>query len=623
MVVRSTCMSVLRATLACGLLLSVGCQGEVVEGDDVESELVEGVTSELSSSLAAVEDAYVRGGSYYADRNYGRNSALSVSRGTSERVSLLKFNVPASASAVSSAVLRVYASTAVSGGSVQAFAVDSGWSETSVTYRTAPKLAGTALATRAVAQGWQTLDVTSYVRANLGKTVAFALKADTALSATASFASRESSTNKPALLITSADSCTPRSCGTSCGAIDDGCGGQLACTPCATTPTPTPSNKMVVGANFWRHTWGNGTSDYFKSGLNWSTTTDPWVPQLISDLAYAKVLRFMDWGPTNGSRAVRWADRVPKTGNQYGYSVQLSRADGSAESGEGVAYEWQIDLANRTGADLWINVPHAADDDFVSNLARLIQTQLTGSKKVYVEFSNELWNGGFYQNKWCAEKAALSGLPNTVSYKGKNVSLEPWLSYCTFRALQVFAKFDEVFGKDSPRLVKVLAGQLGYGNWPDFVNTWGDIHPIVNQHMAAIHSAAHNPQGVKVSAYAMAPYWDGSTVAEMRSSLNGLEESMREARRALDLEGTGIPLVCYEAGQDGSNQVRNAQDPAIYQLTLDAYNRFKPLVNGPFMAYTHVGWDGNYAWGLKKSTSASLAESHKFRATLDWVSANK
>src|SRR5262245_61776688 len=125
MVVRSTWMSLLRSTVVCGLLLSAGCEGEVVAGDDdMESELVEGVTSELSSSVTVVEDAYVRGGSSYADRNYGRSSALSVSRGSSERVALLKFNVPASASAVSSAVLRVYANTAVSGGSVQAFAVD-------------------------------------------------------------------------------------------------------------------------------------------------------------------------------------------------------------------------------------------------------------------------------------------------------------------------------------------------------------------------------------------------------------------------------------------------------------------------------------------------------------------
>ena len=30
-----------------------------------------------------------------------------------------------------------------------------------------------------------------------------------------------------------------------------------------------------------------------------------------------------------------------------------------------VAYEWMIDLCNRTGKDMWITVPHVADDDYV------------------------------------------------------------------------------------------------------------------------------------------------------------------------------------------------------------------------------------------------------------------
>jgi hypothetical protein len=612
-------LSVARGTLLCGLLFGLGCAGEISEEQAEEPALIEERASNLTSSLAVVEDAYVRAGSY-ADRNFGRDAKLRVGgSSSSQSFSLLKFSVPVSGN-VSSATLRVYGGVSGQRVTIQARSVGSGWSESSVTQRSAPVPSSSVIASRTVSTpGWQTFDLTSYVRANLGQSLSVALTAQTAsaYALAASFNARESSANQPVLLIASEESCTPRSCGSSCGTIDDGCGGTVQCTQC-----PTSSNKMVIGANFWRHTWGNGTGDYFKPGLDFRTTSDPWQPQLLSDLAYAKVLRFMDWGPVNGSQAVRWADRVPKTGNQYGYEVPLSRADGSTETGEGVAYEWQIDLANRTGADLWINVPHAADDDFVVQLARLIQTQLRSDKKVYVEYSNEVWNSGFYQNKYSANKAASSGLPSTVSYKGKSVTLEPWLSYSTFRALSVFGKFEEVFGKDSPRLVKVLAGQLGYNNWPDYVNTWGDIHPLVNQHMAAIHSPLHNPQNIKVNAYALAPYWGGATVTDMRNALGRLEESMREARRALDLEGTSIPLVCYEAGQDGDNQVRNARDPAIYQLTLDAYTRFKPFLNGPFVTYTHVGWDGNYAWGLKQSTSASLADSHKYRATLDWVRAN-
>jgi hypothetical protein len=418
---------------------------------------------------------------------------------------------------------------------------------------------------------------------------------------------------------TDASTCTPRACNGSCGTVDNGCGGTISCGACQ---QPTTPGKMFLGANFWRHTWGNGPGDYFKSGVNFASTTDPWQPQLISDLSYAKVLRFMDWGPTNGSKFVSWSQRVPKTGDQTGYSVPLSAGDGSNDTGEGVAYEWQIDLANRANADFWVNIPHGANDDFILQLAKLISANLNSGKKVYVEYSNEVWNYGFYQNKYVAQQFKSAGLPQNVTYQGKSVYLEDWVAYGTFRALQAFDIFEQVFGKDSPRLVKVLAGQLDFSNWPDYVATWGDIHPLVNEHMAALHSPAFNPKNIKVNAYALAPYWSGDTVAQMRPSVDTQVEHMAEAKRALDLEGSGIPLICYEGGQDGSNQVKNAKDPAIYQLTLDAYNKFKPLINGPFVTYTHVGWDGNYAWGLKQSTNATLAESHKYRATLDWAKQN-
>jgi hypothetical protein len=402
--------------------------------------------------------------------------------------------------------------------------------------------------------------------------------------------------------------------------VDNGCGGTISCGACQ---QPTTPGGMFMGANFWRHTWGNGPQDYFKSGVNFANTTDPWQPQLLSDLSYAKALRFMDWGPTNGAKIVNWSERVPKTGDQTGYSVPLFAGDGSSETGEGVAYEWQIDLANRANADFWVNVPHAASDDFVLQLAKLVNANLNSGKKVYVEYSNEVWNYGFYQNKYVAAQFKSKGLPQNIDYKGKSVYLEDWVAYGTYRAVQVFDIFEQVFGKDNPRLVKALAGQLDFSNWPDYVATWGDIHPLVNEHMAALHNTTINPKGIKISAYAVAPYWSGDTVSQMGPSVDAQVEHMAESKRALDAEGSGIPLICYEGGQDGGNQVKNAKDPAIYQLTLDAYNKFKPLINGPFMAYTHVGWDGNYAWGLKQSTNATLAESHKYRATLDWVKQNQ
>lgn len=384
--------------------------------------------------------------------------------------------------------------------------------------------------------------------------------------------------------------------------------------------------KMTIGANFWRHTWGNGPVDYFKNNVDWNTTTDPWQPKFLTDLSYAKVLRFMDWGPVNGSKFENWADRVPKNGNQREYPVPLTPLGGNTgeETGHGVAYEWQIDLANKVGTDFWVNVPHMASDDFVLQLARLLSSQLNSNKKIYVEYSNEVWNYGFPQNRYAAAQFTSRGLPQYVTYRNRQVYIEDWVGFGTLRAIQVFEIFEQVFGKNNPRIVKVIASQLGFRNWPEYVAAWGDVHPLVIEHMAVLQSSVYNPRGMKIDAYALAPYWNGNTVAEMRADLSEQVERTAEARRALDSDPNFkyINLIFYEGGQDGSSQLAAARDPAIYSLTYDAYSLFKQYLTGPFVIYTHVGWDQNYAWGLKQSTAASTADSHKYRATLDWVRDN-
>jgi len=95
-------------------------------------------------------------------------------------------------------------------------------------------------------------------------------------------------------------------------------------------------------------------------------------------------LRMMDWMKTNGSTVADWADRSP-----------VSRFSYTADSG--VPYEQLIALANTTHKDLWLNVPVSATDDYVQNLAALLRDTLNPGLKVYVEYSNELWNSSFSQ----------------------------------------------------------------------------------------------------------------------------------------------------------------------------------------------------------------------------------
>lgn len=123
---------------------------------------------------------------------------------------------------------------------------------------------------------------------------------------------------------------------------------------------------------------------------------DTFTPEFLRSLKPFTVLRYMDWLDTNhnpgyygdpGHHALEWsARRLPADATQ--------QSDGRAY---GVAWEYVVQLANRTGKDLWINIPVAATDDYVVQLARLLKRSLAPGLKIYVEHSNEVWNFGFPQ----------------------------------------------------------------------------------------------------------------------------------------------------------------------------------------------------------------------------------
>jgi len=57
----------------------------------------------------------------------------------------------------------------------------------------------------------------------------------------------------------------------------------------------------------------------------------------------------------------------------------------------GVAFEHMTALSQELGADLWVNVPHAASDGFIDKMAAFFAANLPANRKLYVEYSNEVW----------------------------------------------------------------------------------------------------------------------------------------------------------------------------------------------------------------------------------------
>ena len=121
--------------------------------------------------------------------------------------------------------------------------------------------------------------------------------------------------------------------------------------------------------------------------LELANGTSRFHPLYLDDLSGYGVLRFMDWNATNNPtdrQASSWSERTQLQERTWGWH-------------QGVPYEIQIELSNQLQQDMWLTVPHAADDDYVRNLAQLVEQQLDPDLRVWVEYTNEAWNSIFPQ----------------------------------------------------------------------------------------------------------------------------------------------------------------------------------------------------------------------------------
>ena len=137
-------------------------------------------------------------------------------------------------------------------------------------------------------------------------------------------------------------------------------------------------------------------------------TTQPYTDAWLEAIAPFSTLRYMDWLHTNKNAVfldgdktkpveVDWADRR--------VTLPTEQTTGTVEGLRGLAWETIIEHINYTGKDAWLNIPVHASDDYVRQLARLIRDNVDPSIKIYLEYSNELWNYSFDQFDWNFYKA--------------------------------------------------------------------------------------------------------------------------------------------------------------------------------------------------------------------------
>lgn len=339
-----------------------------------------------------------------------------------------------------------------------------------------------------------------------------------------------------------------------------------------------------------------------------ANTTQVFTNDFLNEIAPFGTLRFMDFTNTNNNQAVNWGDRSHVT-------------DAEQSGDKGVAWEYVIQLANVTHKDIWINVPGNATDDYVTQLATLLKNGLDPGINVYVEYSNELWNGGFTQtqaNKAAAvaevEAGLASGHPSNLMYPGETARNRDgsWVSQWDWawrriarRDVEISNDFASVWGSGAidNRIRPVLASQIAN---PYLLQTGLDF--IQNTYGAPNHFL----YGVAGAPYFNLNGQDSQTNLSVDQVLSAMSDSITQVEQWYPAYAHwatyyGLQDLAYEGGPDtfGPNNVAAkkaaALDPRMKDLVIryldDWYAQGGGLFNWYFAGTT--SYDTPFGtWGL-------------------------
>ena len=162
-----------------------------------------------------------------------------------------------------------------------------------------------------------------------------------------------------------------------------------------------------------------------------------WLQVIIDPM---DVIKFGHWGRTFCNPLVSWEDRVRPEYFSMGHK-------------KGVAYEYWIDLANFMQKDIWINVPHQANDAFIDSMALLFSSELDTSLHVYLEYSSEIWSPE-WNDTTCLD--SMRSQLHFAAIHGEGATPEERRNqWIVSRSQFVFQRFNKYF--DSTRITRVLA----------------------------------------------------------------------------------------------------------------------------------------------------------------------
>ena len=290
-------------------------------------------------------------------------------------------------------------------------------------------------------------------------------------------------------------------------------------------------------------------------------------PLFLERLSIFSVIRFGGWGNVWGNPTVDWSEVPTKT-----YYSQ-------AATPSGVCPEHMIDLSNALGADPWIGVPYSANDTYVTSLATLIYNTLDVGRKLYIEYSNETWNGQMEDFWYCQENGIAAELDPNNTIAG--------MYWYARRSAEIFHIFETVFGGTS-RLVRVVGGQAA--------NSW-----LGGKVLEGLEDPVVNPTSSRADVMAIGPYFGNSVFDDIVTNgevdtitvqqiLDRMEAAVQEDTAAWTAayytlcQSYNIPLIAYEGGPHLVGTGENRTNVTLTAKCIEAArdSRMKTIMEGMF-----------------------------------------
>ncbi len=346
-----------------------------------------------------------------------------------------------------------------------------------------------------------------------------------------------------------------------------------------------------------------------------------WTEHYVEDLKPFGLLRFM-WGSGAWSfyEVEHWEQRR---------SVKDYHWMGGDEA-MGIPYEAMVDLANRTGNDLWVCAPHRANEEYMRKMAEFFRDHLDPELTFWIEYSNEYWlDIDFFKiapNDYLQEEVAA--MPESAGMTVDRLYAQ--------KAIRLFEIFTEVFAEkgQEDRLIRVVCGCAAEASFleelakeidrlgkMDLVDAMG-IGPYFRPNEEETHFEEALDKG-----------WDAifksvhRTLDDMFDPQGIVGEHMY--RNAAVAEKYGKKLVAYESGQHYTTWTNTPghiiapmnRRPEMYEVYQHFFRGWESLPGASTLVLFQACslYNDHEAFGLREYYDQPEEELHKRRSTLDWM----